>query len=77
MLAHIRDTTTQDGKGIEDAKQTCAKAIDQVSQTWETLMDDEQSQNIANEFTTVEANITQIRNEMKQLPLEQKKVNTT
>ena len=51
--------------------------MDHVSQAWEALIDDEQSQRIAIELTTFEANITQLRNEMKQLPLAQKMVKAT
>ena len=59
---------------IENAKHACAKPVDQVSQTWETLMDDEQSQNITGYLTALESNIVQMQNEVKQLPLEHKKV---
>ena len=77
VLVQRRDTTTQATREIEDAKKACGKAVDQVSQTWEALMDDEKSQRIANELTTVEANIMQMWNEMKKLPLELKKVKIT
>ena len=77
VLAQRRDVATQDVKEIENAKQTCAKVMDQVSHTWETLMDDEQSQKIASDHTMLEENIAWIWNEIKQLPLEQKKVKTT
>ena len=60
VLAQRRDIATQDVKEIEKGKQGCAKVVDQVSQTWENLMDDDQSQNIANKVTTVESNIMQI-----------------
>ena len=76
VLARRRDAATQAVKGIEDAQQACAKTMNQVSKTWEALLDDEQSQRIANELTALEANIAQIRNEMKQLPLEQKNIKT-
>ena len=52
-----------------EAKQTYAKDVDQVSQNWEALMDDEKSHNISNELSAFEIDITQIRNKMKQLPL--------
>ena len=65
VLESRRDAATQAMKRIEEAEKTCAKDVDQVSRTWEALMDDEQSQNIASELTAVEANIMQIGNEMK------------
>ena len=40
-------------------------------------MDDEQLDKIANELTLIEANFTQIRNDMKQLPLAQKMAKET
>ena len=65
VSAQRRDATTKVANKIENAKHACAKAVDQVSQTWETLMDDEQSQEITNDFTALEANIAHIRNEIK------------
>ena len=61
----VRNTATQAAKRIEEAEQICAKVVDQVSQTWEALIDNEKSQRIASELTTFEANITQIKSEMK------------
>ena len=52
VLARRRDTTIQATKGIEDVEQTCFKVTYQVSQTWEALMDNEQSQSIASDLTT-------------------------
>ena len=43
MLERRRDAAAQVVKRIEEAEETCAKVVDQVSQTWEALMDDEQS----------------------------------
>ena len=65
VLARRRYAATQVVKRIEEAKKTCVK-----------FMDDDQSQWIAGELNVVEENIMQIRNEMKQLPLEHKKVKT-
>ena len=47
--------------------------MDRVSQTWEA----KKSQMIACELTMFEANITQIRNNMKQICLAQNKVKET
>ena len=58
VMERRRDTTTQAAKRIEEVKKICAKAIEQVSNTWESLMDDEQSHNIASHLTSVEKNIT-------------------
>ena len=64
-------------KKIEGLEEICAKDFDQVSQTWEALMEYEQSQNIASELTSFEVNIAQIRNGMKKLPLAQKMAKKT
>ena len=76
MVESRLDTATHATKMIVEAEQTCAKVVDQVSQTWGALLDDEKSKNISNELTVVEANITQMQNEIKKLPLEQKRVKT-
>ena len=55
----------------------CANVVDQVSQAWEVLMDDAESEKLANELVIVEGNIAQIRNEMKKLPLAQKMAKAT
>ena len=65
VMEKSRDTTIEAAKRIEEAKEICAKAVNQVSQTLEALMDDEKLQNIANAMTMFEANITQISNDMK------------
>ena len=44
-------------KKIEGLEEIWAKAFDQVSQTWEALMEYEQSQKIASELTAFEVNI--------------------
>ena len=71
VLEERRHTTTEAMKNIEEVEVVCANVVDQVSQAWEALMDDAESKKIAKELTTVEANITQIRNEMNNLPLVQ------
>ena len=77
MLERRRDVDTKASKRIEEAKKKCVQAVDQVSQTWETLLDNGKSQKIASDLTTVEATIAQMKNEIKQLALEKKKVKTT
>ena len=59
-------------KNIEEEEVRCANVVDQVSQDWEALMDDAESEKLANEMTSIEGNITHTRNEMKHLPLAQK-----
>ena len=77
MLEKRRKVAIEVAKKIEGAKEICAKVVDQVSQTWEALIDDAKSQKIANELTAFEVNITKKRNDMKQLPLTQKMAKAT
>ena len=67
----------EDVKKIEETQVVCANVVDQVSQYWEALMDDVESEKLAKELTTVEGNIAQIRNEMKQFPLAHKMAKET
>ena len=53
MLERRRDAAAQVVKRIEEAEETCAKDVDQVSQTWEALMDDAKSEKLANEMTSI------------------------
>ena len=59
----------EDVKKIEEAEAICVDVVYQFSRAWEALMDDAESEKLANELTTVESNISMIRNEIKQLPL--------
>ena len=43
MLERRRNVATQATKRREEAEEACAKVVDQVSQTWEALMDDDKS----------------------------------
>ena len=56
-IEETREATIEAVKKIEEAEAICAKVVDQVSQNWEALMDDEQLHKIANELTTFEENI--------------------
>ena len=70
VSAQRRDASIANANEIENSKHACAKAVDQVSYSWETLMDDDQSKTIAGDLTTLESNIAHIQNEIKQMPLE-------
>ena len=48
VMEKIRDAAIEAGKKIEEVEEICAKVVNQVSQTWEALMDDEKSQKIEN-----------------------------
>ena len=64
-------------KIIEEAEALCAKAIDQVSQTWESLIEDIELQKFADEIGRTDTKVTQLKNDMKQLPLAQKMAKVT
>ena len=69
VLEERKYAGTEAAKKIEEAEAVCANVFNQVSQAWEALMDDAESEKLAKELTTIESSISQIRNEMKQLPL--------
>ena len=50
----------------------CAKVVEQVSHTWEALIDDADLENITENFHTVETKETQLKDEMNKFPLAEK-----
>ena len=63
---------TEAVKKIEEAKVLCAKGEEKVSQTWEALIDDEELEKFTKKLHTTEIEVTQMKNEMKKLPLAEK-----
>ena len=55
----------------------CAKAVDQVSQTWEALIDNADLENVAQVLRNVDKKETQLNNQMNKLPLVQKMAKAT
>ena len=50
---------------IQEAEALCAKAYDQVSPTWEALMDDVELQDIAKRLHMVDTNMASLRTSLK------------
>ena len=46
--------------------------LEKVYQTWEALIDDEELEKVSKQLRTVETEVTQLKNEMKKLPLVEK-----
>ena len=61
-----------DVKKIEEEEAVCAKVVDQVSQDWLAFIDDGELEKVAEELCTVEAEVNQMKEGMKQFPLEEK-----
>ena len=53
---------------IQEAEVPCAKAYDQVSPTWEALMDDVELRDIAKRLHMVDTNMASLRTSLKDLP---------
>ena len=53
---------------IQEAKAPCAKAYDQVSPTWEALMDDVELQDITKRLHMVDTNMASLWTSLKDLP---------
>ena len=59
-------------KKIKEAEELCAKAVNQVSQAWEALIEDTELEKFAEELCTVETHMNQMKNAMKKFPLAEK-----
>ena len=64
-------------KKIEEAEALCANDVDQVSLTWEALIKYAELEKVTEELCTNETKVTQMNNEMKQLPLVEKMAKVT
>ena len=69
VIEERRKTTTYAAKRIEEVESSYAKAVNQVSQTWEALIDNTKLKKFAKEMRITEIGVTQLKNEMKKLPL--------
>ena len=71
-LEERRNETIEFAKIIEEVEELCAKAVEQVSQTWEALIDDEELEKFTKQLRIVEIEVNELRNEMKKLSLVEK-----
>ena len=51
--------------------------INQVSQTWESLINNVELEKVTEELSITETKVTQVKNKMKKLPLAQKMAKET
>ena len=56
-------------KKIEEVEAVCAKSVDQVSQDWVALIDDEKLEKFTEQQRTIEAEVNHMKSEMKKFPL--------
>ena len=54
---------------IEKPESFYAKDVYQVSQTWESMIDDAELEKTLEEICTAETEVTQLKSEMKKVPL--------
>ena len=59
-------------KKIEEVKALYAKKVEQVSQTWEALIDDVELNKVAKQLCIAETEVNQLQNEMNKFPLAEK-----
>ena len=67
----------EDAQKIEQEEAVCAKVADQVSQAWVSLIDDAKLQKFIEELHTDETKVSQLKCDMKQLPLAKKMAKET
>ena len=64
--------TTEDVLKIGEKEVLCAKAVEQVSQSWEALIDDTDLKQVTQQLHTAKADINKLKNEQKKLPIMEK-----
>ena len=57
---------------IEEAEALCAKAVEQVSQTWEAFINDEELEQVTQQLHIAEADFNKLKNDLKKLPTTKK-----
>ena len=57
---------------MKEAEALCVKEVEQVSQIWEVLIDDEEIEKVKEQLHTAETKVNQLNIEMKELSLVEK-----
>ena len=60
---------------IQEAEALSAKAYQQVSQSWEALVDDTELEQVTKQFHTTKESFNKLKNELKKLPIVEKMSN--
>ena len=68
VLEEQRKAIREVAQNIEEAKAVCAKAVDQVSQDWEEIIDDAELEKVTEELGIIEANVNMMKSGMKKFP---------
>ena len=58
VLEERRKETTEVATNIEEAEALCAKAVEQVSQSWEALIEDEEFEQVIEQLRAAEAEVS-------------------
>ena len=72
VLEERRMTTTKAIKKIEEIEALCAKTVEHVSETLKSMINEFKLEKVAEQLRIAETEVTQLKNEMKKLPLEKK-----
>ena len=72
VLEERRKIITEASKRIEEAVALRAKEVEQVSQLWEALIDDEELEKVTEQLCIAEAEVNQLKNEVKNLLIVEK-----
>ena len=63
-------------KNIKEAEALCTKAVEQVSQSEEALIDNEELLKVTEYLYTIEVEVNQLKNEVKKLQIVEKMADT-
>ena len=72
VLEDHRKETTESAMKVEEAEALCSKVVEQVSQAWEALIDDEELEQVTQQFHTTEAEFNKLQDDLKKLPMTEK-----
>ena len=74
VLEERKKATTEAVQNMEEVKVLCAKAVEKVSQPWESLIDNIELEQVTEQLHTAEVDFTQLKNEVKKLSVIEKMV---
>ena len=75
VLKDRQNIVKETAQKIQEAKALYAKAYEQVSQSWEALVDDKELEKVIKQFHTTKEIFNKLKNELKKLPIVEKMSN--
>ena len=67
VLEEQKKAATKDVQKIVEAKELYAKVVKQVSQSWESLINDKELEQVTEKFHTTEEEFNKLKNDLKKL----------